>query len=329
MNPQQRVPSGFFTTPNNTPSGKPMVIAVDNPYLTKDEFITTEGAIGLGLTALSPLYVSGRLDRILLSASGQVNRYCRRWFDTQTIDETKNGITIRPINPQLVTNVLQNRPYQKINTIYIQVLKWFIQILTTGPDSYLQDFPDKGLYKIVPLLSNSGTGAGSPMPAEIVDKTPLGVLWTNYTFGYGKDLTGITCPQMGALTDLKTYQAPLYNRLFAPSQTINVYVNSVLADPSTYSITDYPNGIIVFNNANPGGAVVTADYTTNETIPVDIKEAVILLATYMIGQGTQNALGAQSYSIQTYSVSWGGKNSTKDRFEEILHPYSNTLPVFI
>jgi len=315
------IPSGYFTTPSNTPLGTPKVIAVDNPYLTKDELITNEMAIGLGLTSASAVYVSGRLDRILLSASAEVNRICRRWFDTQTIDETQTGVQVRPYNPQLVNVRLQNSPYQKIHTIFIQVLKWFIQIDTTQANGYLQDFPDYGYYRIVPLLSNSGTGAGSPMPAEIVDKTPLGVIWTNYTFGYGKPLTAQVLTQVGAT---KAYQAALYLRLFAPSETLNVYDGVTLLPASDYTV-DYPNGIITFISSYSVVGAVTADYTSNEAIPYDIKQAVALIALEMYGQGLNNALGADSYSIQTYSVSFGKK--VREQIDRLLAPYQNNMPV--
>lgn len=321
------IQSGWFSTPNNTPSGTRKIVAVDNPYLSKDEFITNENAIGLGIDATSVLYTSGRLDRILLAASAEVNRMCRRWFDMQTIDETKTGITVRPLNPQLVNVTLQNSPYQQINSIYIQVLKWFIQIDITQ-SGYLQDFPDYGYYRIVPLLSNSGTGAGSPMPAEIVDKTPLGVIWTNYTFGYGQALSSQTLTQPSGISDLKTYQAPLYNRLWAPSQPLKIYVDGVLAASNTYTV-DYPNGIITFTVAKTSQNIITADFTTNETIPQDIKEAVALIASEMIGQGANNALGARGYSIQTYSVNWGDKTYLRERVERLLSAYQNNLPLII
>lgn len=322
------IQSGFFQTPSNTPSGQPKKIAVDNPYLTKDEFITHEMCIGLNITKTSPLYISGRLDKILLSASAQVNRMTRRWFDTQTIDETKENIQIRPMNPQLVTMVMQNRPYQMINTLYIQVLKWFIQI-DTGANGYLQDFPDYGYLRIVPLLSNSGTGAGSPMPAEIVDKTPLGVLWANYTFGYGTVLTAQTLGQPAGITDQLTYQAPLYNRLWAPDQPLTVYQNAIALPSNAYTV-DYPNGTITLNSANTGNDPITADFTTNESIPQDIKEAVALVAAEMIGQGLQNSLGASGYSIQTYSVQFAkDKTYLKVRLDGMLAMYQNNMPVII
>lgn len=322
------IKSGFFTTPTNTPSGQPKKIAVDNPYLSKAEFLTHELALGLGITTSSPIYTSGRLDKILLSASSQVNRITRRWMDTQTIDETKTGIMVRPLNPQLVTMVMQNRPYQIINTIYIQVLKWFIQIDTT-PSGYLQDFPDYGYFRIVPLLSNAGTGVGSPMPAEIVDKTPLGVLWANYTFGYGTPLTGLVLAQPVGNTDQKTYQAPLYSQLWAPSQPLTVYKNGVALTRGTDYTVDNPNGIVTLVVANSGNLAITVDVTSNESVPQDIKEAVAIIAGEMVGQGLNNPLGADAYSIQTYSINWGNKTKLKERIDEMLTMYQNNMPVII
>lgn len=320
------IQSGYINTAgtgnNFTPTGQPKQIAVDNPYVSKDEYVQTFEAAGLGITINSPQYQSGELDRVLLRASAMVNRFCRKYFDTQTIDETKTQFTVRPYNPQLVTVVLNNRPYSSINAVYIQVLQWFIQVLTSGPGSYLQSFPDYGYYKIVPLLSTAGTGVGSPIPAQILDHIPLGVLWTNYTFGYGTPLTSQTLTQVPGT---KQYQAPLGNRLWAPSQVTTIYDSGT---PVTTGFTiDYPNGMVTFTTHSVTGAI-TADFVTNESVPFDIKEAVILAASWLIAQARDNPLGANSYSIQTFSVSWGDNNATKKRFEELLEPYASHLPVF-
>lgn len=304
-----------------------MVVAVDNPYLSVAEFLTTEVALGLNITTASPLYTSGRLSNILLGASSEVNDICRRWFDTQTIDETKDNIMIRPMNPQLVTMVFQNRPYQKVNSLYIQVLKWFIEI-DVSKTGYLQDYPDKGFIRIVPLLSNSGTGAGSPMPAEIVDKTPLGVLWANYTFGYGTPYTALTLALVGGTTNPNgKYQAPLYYQLWAPSQGCVVSDSGGIIAAENYTV-DFPSGTVTFAGYAPTGPVTVA-ITSNESVPRNIKEAVILMAGEMIGQGGNNPLGATSYSIQTYSISWGDNTYLRKRVERLLGPYESNLPMII
>lgn len=320
------IQSGNINTGTNTPTGARKQIAVDNPYVNKDEYISTFEAAGLGLTVNSPQYQSGELDRILLRASAAVNRYCRRYFDQQTIDETKTQFSVRPYNPQLVTVVLNNRPYAQINTIFIQVLQWFIQV-DTGPTGYLQDFYDYGYYKIVPLLSSAGTGVGSPIPAQILDHVPLGVLWTNYTFGYGTPLTAQPMTAVGQ--NSRQYQVPVNNRLWAPSQPTNIYQDGTLiTDPTAYSI-DYPNGLVTFV-VDPSPSVITSDFTTNESVPFDIKEAVILYATYLIGQARDNPLGVNSYSIQTFSINFAGKdNAVKERFEELLEPYTQKIPFII
>jgi hypothetical protein len=317
----------WFIGTSNTPYGTPKQVAVDNPYLTKDEFITNEAAIGLGITSSSPIYTSGRLDRLLVQVAGEVNRICRRWFDTQTIDETKMGLIVRPWNPQLVTVPLQNAPYSQIISIYFQVLKWFIQI-DTSSGGYLQDFPDLGFYKIVPLLSNSGTGAGSPMPAEIVDKVPLGVLWTQYTFGFGSQQLAQPLTYISTSSD-KQYQLPLYARLIAPSQPIVVYSNGTVVNPvsNPYSF-DYPNGIITFTNTiDHTTHTITMDYISNESIPFDIKEAVALLVCESIGQGSANPTGAKSLGMQTFSVSYGDKTYLRERAMEILQKYAFNTPI--
>jgi len=320
--------SGAWTiSTNNTPFNRPKMVASDNPYLSKDEYVTTENAVGLGITATSAVYTSGRLDRLIVTASAQVNQFCRRWFDTQTIDETKNGIIVRPNNPQLVTVALQNAPYSKVNSIYFQVLKWFIQIDATT-QGYIQDFPDLGFYKIVPLLSNSGTGVGSPMPAEIVDKVPLGVLWTNYTFGFGTQITGQTMACSDG-TIYKAYQAPLYSRLFAPSQTINVYKNAVLVASNLYTI-DYANGMVTFTSANIITDVITSDYTSNESVPFDIKQAVILMVSDYLAKGQSNPTGATGYSTQTFSINWDNAGSSLvKQAKELLQPHAFTTPVMM
>jgi hypothetical protein len=316
--------SGWFQTPNNTPYGRGKINAVDNPYLTKDSFILTVYAKGLGITATSAdgLYASGELDNMLLEISGEVNRYCRRWFDTQTIDEIKTGITVRPWNPQLVTVLLQNSPYNVINSIYFQVLKWFIQI-DSNSQGYLQDFPDLGFYKIVPLLSNSGTGVGSPMPAEIVDKTPLGVIWTNYTFGYGNPQTGVTLSVVAGTSNLQ-YQSAIGNRLWAPSQTVSIYANGVLQ--TTGFSVNYANGLVTFNSAP--ATPVTASFTSNETVPADIKRAVAMLTADAIAQ-MSNPTGATSLGMQTFNVSYGPESILVKRAHKILDNYAYNIPTIL
>ena len=316
--------SGQINTGNNTPTGARMKIAVDNPYLTKDEFIQSFEGGGLGVTANSPAYQNGELDRKLLQASAMVNRFCRRWFDTQTIDEQMTGFQVRPYNPQLVTVVLNNRPYSSINSAYIQVLQWFIQIITSGPGSYLQDFYDVGLYKIVPLLSTAGTGIGSPIPAAILDRVALGILWTNYTFGYGTVMNNET---LNIIAGTKQYQARLGFRLWAPDQPFSVFDTGIVVSPANYTV-DYPNGIVTFNSGYTVNGEVTVDFTTNESTPFDIKQATALYAAYLIGQASGNPLGAASFGIQTYNVNFG-KSKVKERAEELLGPYSNQAPVIL
>lgn len=316
--------SGHIQTGNNTPTGANMKVAVDNPYISKDEFIQTFEAEGLGITKDAPQYQNGELERKILQASGWVNRHCRRWFDMQTIDETKTGFQVRPYNPQLVTNVLNNRPYSKINSIYIQVLQWFIQV-DTGPTGYLQDFYDKGFYKIVPMLSSAGTGIGTPIPAAILDRVSLGILWTNYTFGFGTPLTGQTLTK---IDELKRFQAPLGNQIWAPDQTKNVYDNGILVATDQYTI-DHPNGIVSFIDAYTVVGDITADFTTNDSVPFDIKEACVLLTAHLIGQAKQNPVGAQSMGIQTFNITFGDKSNVEKRAKEILDPYVNKQPMII
>lgn len=317
--------SGFINTGSNTPTGTPKQIAVDNPYLEKEEFVTSYAAQGLGITKDSPQYSSGELESILLQASAIVNRFCARYFDMQTIDETKTRFTVRPYNPQLVTVVLNNRPYSRINSIYIQVLKWFVPVQTTGANSYLQDFYDLGYYKIVPMLSNAGNGLGSPIPSEIIDRVPLGVLWTNYTFGYGQP---ITSQELDKVAETKGYQAPVTNRLWAPSQPTAVYDNDVLVAASNYTI-DYPNGIVTFKDSYTVNGTIKADFVTNESVPADIRQATALVAQWLIAQLNENPLGAQTISVQTYSITFGNDNKTKLAFEMLLGQYAKTLPMFL
>jgi hypothetical protein len=309
---------------NSTPTGAPFAFAKDNPYITKDYLISTPEALGLGISATSAdgFYASGALDAVILEASAMVNKICQRYFDVQTIDEQKTRFSVAPANPELVTVFLNNSPYQKINSIYIQVLKWFIQIDTSPETGYVQDFPANGFYKIVPMLSNAGAGTGSPIPSEILERQPLGVLWTNYTFGFGKRLLSYGLGTADGITNV--YQASLGNRLWAPSQGVNVYFNGVLQ--SEYTI-DYPNGKVTFNTAPTAGTIVTADFTTNESIPADVRRATLLLVIDLLGRAMHNPLGLSSESILSHSVSFG--DSVIEKAKQILKPYiKNTIKLF-
>lgn len=319
------IQSGYFRTPSgNTPTGAPKKIAVNNPYVSKDEFIASFEAGGLGIDSSSPYYAT-ELDKVLLRASAWVNRYCHRYFDTQTIDETETKFYVRLYNPQLVHVPLKNSPYQQINSMYIQVLKYFIQIDTTSANSYIQDFPDYGYVKIVPMLSSAGTGAGTPIPSAILDRLPLGVLWVNYTFGYGTPVTGY--PMGTGDGANKIFQTDLPYRLWAPDQTITIYDNGTPVASTAY-VLDAPNGKVTFNTAPVLNHVITSDFLTNESLPSDIKEATILLASYMIGQAGQNPTGATSYSLQTFSITFGENNQVYERVKTLLDPYViNTMRI--
>ncbi|MGH2639219.1 MAG: hypothetical protein ACRDF4_08085, partial [Rhabdochlamydiaceae bacterium] len=211
-----------------------------------------------------------------------------------------------------------------LNTMYIQVLQWFIAVLVDpSSQSYVQIQPDSAIIDIVPLLSSAGAGTGSPIPAQILDKVPLGKLWFNYTFGFGQVLTGQTA---AAVVGNTVFQPSLTQyRLWAPSQTVNVYVDDVLKDPSDYTL-DYPNGRIIFGTDIGTDHAVTFDATTNNTIPADIQQAVIMLTTKYIGQGFQNPLGFKSLNLNNYTVSFG--DEYMGEIKEMLNPYrKNTWTV--
>ncbi len=317
--------SGYFpNSAQNTPTGQPKKVAVDSPYLEKDEFLLTDEARGLGLNKNSPSYASGDMSSTLLAASAMVNRYCRRWFDTQTIDETRTQFSVRPYNPQLVTVWLANSPYQVINSIYIQVLKWFIPVISTGPQSYLQDFPDLGYYKIVPMLSSAGQGIGSPIPSEILNRQPLGVLWTNYTFGYGQPISGLTLKKVD---DTTIWQANVGYRLWAKDIGITAYDQNLAVLDSTKYTIDWVAGSITITDSALATATtsVTCDIQTNESVPFEIKKAVALCASWLIGQSSENPLGVASYNIQTYGITFGEDNKTQKRFEKLLEPFRDTM----
>ena len=324
--------SGYFDTESGipiTPTGSPKLSERDNPYLTKAEYIETPQAQGSGITASSSIYTNGQLDKIILRASAWVNKYCRRWFDTQKIDEYQSGFTVRPFNPRLVTVCTRNSPIQSIESIYIQVLQWFIQVQTTPLEgSYLQIQPDWGTFKIVPLLSSAGSGTGSPIPAAILDKVPLGILWYRYTFGYGQAITGHTLSQVSSGSPWTQYQPSDYNyQLWAPDQTTNIYVNDMIQDTSVYDI-DYPNGLVTFHSGLLSTDVVTADFTTNNTLPYDIKYATILLTTRYILQGTQNPMLYKSIGITGTSYSYGDYEEQMEEIKETLKTYrKNTMTI--
>jgi len=322
-NPQ--IQSGFWEAPSGsplTPTGAAKRSEVDSQYVTKEEYIQSPEAMGSGITANSPdgMYANGTLDRVLLRASGWVSRYCRQWFDTQTIDEYQTGFTVKPFNPRLVTVVTHNAPIQSIESIYIQVLQWFIQVQTTPlQSSYLQIQPDWGTFKIVPLLSTAGSGTGSPIPAAILDKVPLGVLWYTYTFGYGTNITAYVLNNVSPSGNTVFQPADFNYRLWAPSQTLNVYVDGVLiSDPTLYTV-DYANGMVTFLADIGSPHVVTADFVTNNSIPYDIKYAVIKYATKLILQGMQNPMGYKSMNITGFSVNYG--NEYIEEIKELLEPY--------
>jgi hypothetical protein len=167
----------LYTPTFITPTGKPMMISRDMPYLTKQEFLSYSS--GLKLTTSSPEYTSGELDSVLQVASEQVNRYCHRHFNRQTIDEVYQGIRIGQDAPKLLTIPLNESPVQNVNRIDIQVLKWFINISL----DYLQIFPEAGFIQITPFLGAQYL-SGVPLPSAVLLEGLLGKIWVNYTAGY-------------------------------------------------------------------------------------------------------------------------------------------------
>ncbi|MHB8483861.1 MAG: hypothetical protein ACYDBV_14205, partial [Nitrospiria bacterium] len=230
------------------------------------------------------------------------------------------GVTVKPFNPRLVTVTTRNAPIQAVNSIYIQVLQWFIQIQTTPlASSYLQILPDWGVIKIVPLLSTAGSGTGSPIPAAILDKVPLGNLWVNYTFGFGQPITGYTLTNVSPSGSFTIYQVDNFDyRLWAPSQTTTVYIDSVAQAASSYTV-DYPNGIVTFNADIGSGHTVTADFMTNNTVPYDIKEVVILKTIRTILSGLQNPMRLKNISLNNYSTTYD--EGEDEDLKEVLKPY--------
>jgi len=321
--------SGQFSPGSNTPTGTEFVTFVDNPYISVQYYLQSAEAKALGLNENSDVVTSGELVRIIKRQSAWINRYCQRWFDIQRVWETKTGFTVRPYNPQLITVRVDNGPpYNSINQCWIQVLQWFIPIITSGPNSYLQDFYDKGFYKIVPLLSSAGTGGGSPLPAAIVDRVPLGILWTDYTSGFGVNLTGYA---MGTGDGTATsFQAAIGNQLWAPGNNlwgvspnamtpVNVYDNAVLVDPSLYTV-DHMNGIITFNTAPLESHNISADFWTYETVYSEIKYACVLLTTAAFGTGAYNPLRHENLSVPGFSTSYD-KEKLDAKVKEILEPF--------
>jgi hypothetical protein len=78
-----------------------------------------------------------------------------------------------------MTIPLNEAPIQNVNSIWIQVLKWFINISL----DYLQIFPEAGFIQITPFLGAQYL-SGVPLPSAVLLEGLLGKLWTNYTAGY-------------------------------------------------------------------------------------------------------------------------------------------------
>lgn len=171
--------SALWQTPTNTPDGMPMITPIDVQYVTKEEFIKSPIAKGLGYTATSEDYLDGTIDQALMSASAEVNRYTNRYFQKMTVDEMMPDFCIQVGNPQMTVVPLRYGPVHSVNTINLQVLKWFINFSL----EYMSVFPEQHMYKIVPLLSSSGT-TGTPIPSVLLEQSTLSIVWTNYTCGY-------------------------------------------------------------------------------------------------------------------------------------------------
>jgi hypothetical protein len=226
--------SGIYTTNNSTPDGQPMTVPVDVAYMTKEEFIRQPIAKGLGITANHPDYLDGSLDEYLLQASSHVNRYCRRHFQKQTIDETYPNVTIQVSNPRLCVIPLKEKPFTQINSVTIQVLKFFIPF---SLEYLIPCFQEQGYYQIVPMLSTAGQGSplgtGTPIPSVILESSQLGIVWTNYTCGYDvipQDIKYATALIVGKMIGLGKYN-PLGLASFKTQTTLQTFAKGRSSNP--------------------------------------------------------------------------------------------------
>lgn len=225
--------SGIWTTDSITPDGQPMNVPVDVAYLTKDEFLKQMIAKGLGYSKQHPDYLDGSLDDLLLQASATVNRYCNRYFQKMTIDETFPNITIQVQNPKLCVIPLLNTPVSRINSVTIQVLKWFIPFELT----YLIPFYQQHYYQIVPMLSTAGQGSpmgtGTPIPSVLLEQSQLGTIWTNYTCGYDiipQDIKYATALIAGKMIGLGRHN-PLGLSIFKTQTTMQTFAKGKTENP--------------------------------------------------------------------------------------------------
>lgn len=76
--------------------------------------------------------------------------------------------------------------------------------------------------------------------------------------------------------------------LTAPPTPPVVYVNGIVANPSTYNV-DAVNGFVTFATPNLGTDSVTADYTAQ--IPPEARDATIEQTNYLLAQRQLNKLG--------------------------------------
>lgn len=323
---------GSFNAGSDTPTGTEFVTFVDNPYISISELLQNTAAKALGITNSSDVITSGEMANYIQRATAWINRYCQRWFDMQRVWEVKTGFVVHPYNPQLITVRVDNGPpYQTINQIWIQVLRWFIQIDITSDQNYLQDFYAQGYYKIVPLLSSAGAGTGSPLPAAIVDRIPLGILWTDYTSGFGTQLTGYNMGTGDGTTTV--FQAATGNQLWCQSnnlwtqgahtlESLTVYDNGTVVASSDYTV-DYVNGKLTFNTAPVDGHNITADFWTYEGIPHDIKYGTLLLALHYWAVDNFNPMNHNNLSVPGLNISYSDEEKFMKKIEDMLQPYIN------
>ena len=167
--------TGYATPTTLTPTGAPMMVPRDSQYVWPYEF--NQYSTGLQFADTDPIVTSGVLNSYLKAASGAVNRYCKRYFQVQTLDEIYPGVTIgQSTYPKLMTVFLKQKPVQSIISINLQVLKYFIPVDL----EYLMLDSDAGYYNIVPALGGGYTGYPVPQMVEGM----LARVWTRYTAGF-------------------------------------------------------------------------------------------------------------------------------------------------
>ena len=246
-------------------------------YVTPDKYRSM--GYGIDLTGIEDIELASTLDR----AAAIAEAYCsvpmfpnKHSFFGGTVTGEQHDWTLpeSPLEQPRRRIWPDHWPIESIQDFKVKVTN--TQYVQIGPSEIFINNADR--YIEVVSLAFTGIGLFGALIPSIGLMRPVAEV--SYTYGWTFQASG----ELLFPTDARTYRAANQFWYAGP----DVYINGVLADPSSYTV-DSTEGTVTFN-ANLGeDDTVTADYTYK--LPTEIRDAVGHIATFLLSAKQVQARG--------------------------------------